>query len=134
MAEHHGPELDDSRLYDDSVLERELQEALGSNDREVHLFKVINKMLRVKRDLQSETTKIMLTGMWGNVADFFDAVVGADTLIGLAPDDKLVTLHQRMKANFSVVSDVNAVFGEAREAESELRSADDMDNEIEEQT
>jgi len=134
MAADHGPDLDNSRLYDDDVLERELQEALGSNDREVHLFKVINKMLRVKSDLQSEITKIMLTGMWNNVAEFFDAITSADTIAGLPADHALVTLHQRMKANFSVVSDVNAVFGDAREAESELRSADDMDHEIEEQT
>lgn len=130
MADDHGPDLDNSRLYDDDVLERELQQALGSTDREIELFKAINQMLRVKADLQNETTKITLAGMWGNVADFFDAVTEADTLIGLAPDHKLVTLHQRMRANFSIVSDINAVFGNAREAEGELRALDDMDHEM----
>ena len=127
-----GPDIDTSRLYDDDVLEREVQQALGSTDLEVELFKVINKMLRVKGDLQNETVKIALAGMWANVADFFDAITTADTLAGLPHDHELVTMHQTMKANFTVVSNINAVFSDAREAETELRALDDMDQEIEE--
>lgn len=134
MAEvDRGPDVDTSRLYDDDVLEREVQQALGSTDREVELFKVINGMLRVKAELAtSEFIKIALTGMWANVADFFDTVAEADTLANLPHDHDLVIMHQRMKANFTVVSNINAVFKDAREAENELRANDDMDHVAEE--
>lgn len=127
-----GPELDTSRLYDDDVLEREVQSALNSTDREVELFKVINRMLRVRGELQNnEMARIALSGMWENVADFFDAIIEAKTLAGLEHDDDLVVMHQRMLANFTVVNNINAVFGAAREAEVELRANDDMTHEIE---
>jgi len=135
MAEpDRGPEVDTSRLYDDDVLEREVQEALGSTDREVELFKTINAMLRVKAELaNNESIKIALAGMWSVVADFFDAIAGADTIAGLPHDHELVVLHQRMKANFTVVSNINAVFKDAREAEDELRANDDMDHFVDEE-
>ena len=132
MAEpDRGPSVDQSLLMDDGVLEAELRNALRSEG-EIELFKAIQTMLQVKNELaNSAAVRVMLSGMWTNVADFFDEIVTAPTLVGLAPDDNLVAKHQRMQANFTVVSDINQIFKSAEEAEVELRAVDEMDHERE---
>jgi hypothetical protein len=131
MADHHGPGVDASPLHADQVLERELREALRSEG-EIELFKVIQQGLAVRAELQqSAIVRSMLSAMWSTVADFFEAVTAAETLAGLEHNDPLVLHHQRMRANFSVVADVNQSFKKSAEAEEELVAVDDMESEIE---
>ena len=131
MADH-GPKVDTSQVYDDDVLERELRDALKTEG-EIELFKLVNKALAVKRELaDTEAVRQMLSGMWSNVAEFFETVTAAPTLAGLSPDDDLVLQHQRMRANFDVVAGINQLFKQASEAEAELVSADQMSHEAEE--
>ena len=126
-----GPDVDVSALDDDAVIERELREAFRSEG-EIELFKVISRMLAVKSELaNSVIVKKMLADMWGVVSEFFDTISEAPTIAGLAHDDSLVLLHQRMQANFTVVAGVNQTFKDSREAEEELRAVDDMDHKIE---
>ena len=133
MATDHGPSVDSSYIYDDDeVLEKELRDALKSEG-EIELFKLINKSLRVRAELaDSETVRTMLVGMWENVAAFFEAITAAKTLAGLTHDDDLVVLHQRMLANFDVVSTINGLFKAAKDAEKELIAKDQMDHDTEE--
>ena len=122
-----GPSVDQSSLMDDQVLERELRDALRSEG-EIELFKIIQTSLQVRNELaDTASVRVMLSGMWNNVADFFEEIVSAPTLAGLAADNALVAKHQRMLANFAVVSDINQTFKSAVEAEAELRAVDDMD-------
>lgn len=131
MEPDRGPGVDQSSLMDDDVLERELRSALKSEG-EIELFKIIQKMMQVQGELQrSVVVKQMLSGMWGNVIEFFALMTEVPTLAALPPDHDLVIKHQRMIANFDVVADVNAIFKAAREAEAELRAVDDMGHEIE---
>lgn len=126
-----GPDVDQSALYSDAVMEAELRESMRSEG-EIELFKIISRALSVRSELaNSVVVKQMLGQMWSMVADFFEAVTEAPTLAGLPHDDPMVLLHQRMLANFTVVAGVNQTLIAAREAEQELRAVDDMEHEIE---
>ena len=126
-----GPDVDQSSLMADGVLERELRDALKSEG-EIELFKIIQHMFQIDGELaKSVIVRQMLSGMWENVIEFTALMTETPSISGLAPDHDLVLQHQRMLANFDVVAGVNAVFKAAREAETELRAADDMGHEIE---
>jgi hypothetical protein len=130
MADRPG--VDTANLYNDDVLEKELRDALKSEP-EIELFKLINKSLRVRAELaDTEIIRVMLGKMWGTVADFFEVVTEAPTLAALPHDDPLVLAHQRMKANFEVVSEINNLFKQAGEAEVDLKAIDQMEHETEE--
>lgn len=130
MAEH-GPDLDVSALYDDGVMELELQQALKSEG-EIELFKLVQKALRVRGELaNSEMVRIILAGMWEDVASFFDAIYSADTLADLSHDSPIVCQHQRMLANFEVIANLNRTLKAGKEAEDELKAIDQMDHTIE---
>jgi hypothetical protein len=127
-----GPSVDQSFLMEDGVLERELRDALKSEG-EIELLKIIQRKFQIENDLaNSPIVRQMLSSMWENVIEFFALMTEAPTLVALEPDATLVLQHQRMLANFAVVAGVNAVFKAAKEAEIELRAADDMGHEIEE--
>lgn len=120
-------------IIDDDVLERELQQAMKSEG-EIELFKVVNKSLRIRTELaNSESVRVMMSLMWGAVANFFEKVTECDTLTGLAPDDPIVTLHQYMQSNFKVVATINATLKAGREAEDELKAIDQMDHDSEDE-
>ena len=126
-----GPDVDQSSLMADGVLERELRDALKSEG-EIELFKIIQHMFQIDGELaKSVIVRQMLSGMWENVIEFFALMTETTTLAGLAPDNDLVVQHQRMLANFNVVAGINAVYKAAREAETELRAVDDMGQERE---
>lgn len=126
-----GPDVDQSALSSDDVLERELREALKSEG-EIELFKKIQDSLAVESELRKNPlVRKILHGMWDEVAVFFALVTEADTLAGLDANDPLVLGHQRMAANFSVVAGINQTFKDAAEAEGTLRAVDDMGHTIE---
>lgn len=132
MADH-GPEVDSSQVYSDDVLERELRDAMKSEG-EIELFKLVAVGLRVRGEVATtETVAIMLSKMWSNVADFFESVTEATTLAGLAPDSDLVIQHQRMLANFHVVAEINKLFRQSSEAETELMAIDHMSDQTDEE-
>jgi hypothetical protein len=125
MADH-GPEVDTSAVYADGVMERELREATKSEG-EIELFKVVRQSLRVRGELaNSEVVKRALSVIWGNVAEFFEAVTEAETLAGLSHDDPIVNHHQRMLANFTVIADINQTLKAGNDAERELTAVDQM--------
>lgn len=134
MAEpDRGPSVDQASLMNDEVLELELRGALKSEG-EIELFKIVQRKFQIEGELaNSAAVRVMLSGMWENVIEFFALMTEAPTLAGLNQDNDLVLHHQRMLANFDVVSDINAVFKAAREAETELRAVDDMGHDIEDE-
>lgn len=132
MDPDRGPVVDQSSLMEDGVLEVELRQALKSEG-DIELFKAVQLSFQIANELaNTASVKIMLSAMWSNVADFFERITEVPTLAGLAHDDPVVIDHQRMLANFEVVASINAIFKAAAEAETELRAADDMGQEIEE--
>jgi len=119
-------------IIDDDVLERELQQAMKSEG-EIELFKIVNKSLRIRGELaNSESVRVMMSLMWANVADFFDAVTNCTSLQDLAAENHVVALHHEMRANFKVVATINATIKAGREAENELRAVDQMEHDSEE--
>ncbi len=128
---HPDAQQETGAIYDDDELEFELRQALKTEP-EIDLFKTINRAVRLKDELaNSEVIKVMLQGMWQNVADFFDQVTNAPTLAGLEPDHPIVVSHKDMQANFRVVAAVNAIFKEANSAEDQLVADDQMTREQE---
>jgi len=119
-------------IYDDIELESELRAALKTEP-EIELFKVINRAMRVKDELaNNEVVKVMLQDMWRNVAEFFDAITDANTLVGLTENSPIVVSHKDMQANFRAVAAVNMIFKEADNAEEQLIASDQMQREQEE--
>ena len=123
-------DADVGSLTDDDVLELELRQALKSEG-EIELFKIVNKAMRIRGELaSSEAVKTIMTAMWTNVADFFEAVTSAETLQNLPNDDKIVLMHQDMRANFNAVALINGSIKDGHEAEKELQAMDHMEHEI----
>ena len=124
-------DIDVGPLSDDTVLERELRQALKSSG-EIELFKTVNKSLRVRGELaDNESVKTILSAMWEIVATFFEKITEADTIAGLDSSHALVLLHQKMRANFDCVALINATLKQGHEAEEELRAMDQMEHEVE---
>lgn len=118
--------MDETNFFEDKTLERELREAMRSEE-EISLFRVVRDNLQVKDELaNSKSVQVILSGMWSAVADFFDAICAADTIAGLAANDELVIRHARMRANFDAVAAINQSFKDARLAEEQL-TAEDLD-------
>mgnify|MGYP001813377987 CR=1 FL=1 len=117
-------ELDPEEFFEDRVLERELRESMRSEE-EIDLFKLVRDSIAIRGELaESKALKVVLAGMWENVADFFERVTEAETLAMLPVNDELVIAHNNMRADFAAVARINATLKAAREAEVELMTRD----------
>lgn len=130
MAEP-GLQRDQSDLYDDVELEKELRMALKTEP-QIDLFKTINNAMRVKDELaNNQAVKTIVRDMWTNVAEFFDEIVKVGSIQDLPHDHDLVVAHKDMQANFRAVAAINGIFKEATVAEQTLLAEDQMNREQE---
>ncbi len=110
--------------FDDTVLERELANAMRSEET-INLFKVVRDNLQIRNELaNTKTLQVVLGEMWANVAEFFDRICTIESLAGLEPNSDLVVKHMRMRADFDAIAAINRTFKDAAEAVEELEAED----------